>query len=433
MKSFHFLYFISLCSLASCLGSKQTQVQNQNGNNQQVQARKSPQPSASQEFVPKRKMAASHTVLDNGEALRVFLELDIPRLSQVDGRKKIAEQFIINYGILPDYTSKEFIETKRIVLSDSIFTKKDDRYYLYFDIPKKPIIRAVLVIDIVDTKTGQKILQDDLISYTTTKIRERYGVFEPNSNVPYFSRYLLQKNRIQIRDVKGSQKTLIARHFNHEFGPATPPMATVNKLPPKQISSDTAFTIQTNQYVQFPEKGLYLIQEDTSEFYGICVYVSDRKYPKLSKIDDLIDPLIYITTQEEIQQLKETEELEDTKRAMDLFWLKLMSGNINVAKQTIREYYRRVKMANKYFTSYKPGWQTDMGMIYIVYGSPNRIVRNNESEHWVYTQNASFSEIKFSFLRKPNQFVDDHYVLIRYPDYEQVWFPAIEMWREGKI
>jgi GWxTD domain-containing protein len=139
---------------------------------------------------------------------------------------------------------------------------------------------------------------------------------------------------------------------------------------------------------------------------------------------------VYITTKGELSKLRTSSE---KKKDLDRLWLELMSGNIKVAKRSIREYYRRVKLANKFFTTYKPGWKTDKGMVFIVFGNPSRVVRTQNKEMWTYAQNASFSDIHFTFLRTPNQFVDNHYNLVRYPEYEQVWYPKIEQWREGKI
>jgi GWxTD domain-containing protein len=38
--------------------------------------------------------------------------------------------------------------------------------------------------------------------------------------------------------------------------------------------------------------------------------------------------------------------------------------------------YRRVAFTNKRFTRYRPGWKTDMGMIYIIFGPPNTVDRH---------------------------------------------------------
>ena len=43
------------------------------------------------------------------------------------------------------------------------------------------------------------------------------------------------------------------------------------------------------------------------------------------------------------------------------------------------EYYRRVSYANENFDGWKEGWETDRGMIYILFGPPDRVERTNPS------------------------------------------------------
>jgi hypothetical protein len=61
------------------------------------------------------------------------------------------------------------------------------------------------------------------------------------------------------------------------------------------------------------------------------------------------------------------------------------------------------------------------------------VARTKEKEVWTYTQNPNFSEINFTFMRRPNQFLEDHYELVRYPEYEPIWYPIVEEWRSGVV
>ena len=42
----------------------------------------------------------------------------------------------------------------------------------------------------------------------------------------------------------------------------------------------------------------------------------------------------------------------------------------------MEEYYSRVEYANKNFSHYQAGWKTDMGMVFILFGSPNNVERH---------------------------------------------------------
>ncbi len=47
--------------------------------------------------------------------------------------------------------------------------------------------------------------------------------------------------------------------------------------------------------------------------------------------------------------------------------------------ELMEEYYRRVAYANENFDGWQPGWETDRGMIYILFGPPDEIKRTNPS------------------------------------------------------
>ena len=64
----------------------------------------------------------------------------------------------------------------------------------------------------------------------------------------------------------------------------------------------------------------------------------------------------------------------------------------------------------------------------------NRVQRSREKEVWVYTRRGSqFSEINFTFNKRANQFVEDHYELSRFVEFQPIWYPAVEAWRTGEI
>ena len=156
----------------------------------------------------------------------------------------------------------------------------------------------------------------------------------------------------------------------------------------------------------------------------------DERYPRMTRPENLVKPLIYISTS---QELKGVNENPNSKQALDKFFLAITSGNQMVSKKIIKNYYHRIEEANRLFTSYKEGWKTDKGMVYTVLGPPNKVQRSRDREVWVYAQNTNFSEILFTFNRKPNQFTENYYELVRYPEYQAYWFPFVEAWRTGNV
>ena len=378
-------------------------------------------------------MSGEHKLLDDGDSLRVMLALDIPRLiDAADGVSQLIQDFTFQYGVMPSYTSQQYTETAVVRPTAQHIQYKQDIYYVQFNVPKRAnVTNAVIVLEIIDKKNGEKVRLDFGLPYIVLKIREKIGVFDKTGKIPYFTNYLHTRDTILFQDIAKTPQKLYVKHYKHAFDPANPPMVMSERLPNKNLKAERSFTINTVEPIQFKEAGLYFIQADTTQYYGLSVYLTERKYPKLSYIKDVIEPLRYLTTDEEFLQLRNG---ENTKSELDKLWLKLMNNNVPLAQKTIREFYSRVKLANRYFTTYKEGWKTDMGMIFIIYGRPSRIIRNNDMEFWFYNPSiTNASEIRFSFSRKPNQFVDDSYVLVRQNVYESVWYPTIELWRTGKI
>jgi hypothetical protein len=95
------------------------------------------------------------------------------------------------------------------------------------------------------------------------------------------------------------------------------------------------------------------------------------------------------------------------------------------------------------YASFKEGWKTDMGMIYIVFGEPDEIIWEKDSQKWIYRGNETqsyandkgrnFNKLIFTFLRRPNQFFEDYYVLLRYIEYENVWLNMVQAIRQGIV
>jgi GWxTD domain-containing protein len=157
--------------------------------------------------------------------------------------------------------------------------------------------------------------------------------------------------------------------------------------------------------------------------------VTDKRFPRLTRPEKLARPLIYMSTNAEATDLVTSKE---PKRTLDNYWLNIMQGNQATAKRTIKAFYQRVEQANKLFTTYKEGWKTDKGMVYIIMGDPVKITRSKDKEVWTYSP-PQVSEINFTFTKRSNQFADDHYELQRYAEYQSIWFPTVERWRNGDV
>jgi GWxTD domain-containing protein len=253
---------------------------------------------------------------------------------------------------------------------------------------------------------------------------------QPGNKLPYLKDYLIAGESIEIQSADSSSASFYVFHYDQDFSAADPPMYRIDKEVSRSMQIDTLFQIQSGQSFTLPLRGLYFIQSDTTSYSGVSIRSEERFFPKLVTMEDLIDPVIYLTTRQEIERLKNN---DNQKEAFEKFWLNLSSSE-DQASRLIREYFDQVELANKLFTNYKEGWKTDMGMIYIIYGPPMEVTSNGETESWYYLRYGSNSStIVFNFLRLKSIFTHQHYLLIRDRQYKNSWFKAIDEWRRGRI
>ncbi|MFZ4620273.1 MAG: GWxTD domain-containing protein [Bacteroidota bacterium] len=89
-----------------------------------------------------------------------------------------------------------------------------------------------------------------------------------------------------------------------------------------------------------------------------------------------IRQLKYIAKDKEIDAFDDAKTDEEKRKLFDEFWLKRDPNPATKRNEYMEEYYSRVEYANKTFSHYQPGWNTDMGMVFILFGSPNNVERH---------------------------------------------------------
>ena len=251
------------------------------------------------------------------------------------------------------------------------------------------------------------------------------GLSVQHSAIPLLRSWIHVSDTIFLSSKDSSE--VYGYYYNHEFEPARPPMTLRAGQGNGRLLIDTVLILPPNSYFTTSNRGLYFFQTDSSSSLGSAFFVSDINYPQPEEIIELTEPLVYITTKSEFQGLRNN---LTSKQALDKFWLSTV-GSPEKARISIKNYYHNVEVANELFTSYKEGWKTDRGMIYTVMGPPLSVVKGLDVETWTYT-NFSSEGIDFVFKKIPNIFSNNHYELLREKSFDQVWFLAIDKWRDGR-
>jgi GWxTD domain-containing protein len=87
----------------------------------------------------------------------------------------------------------------------------------------------------------------------------------------------------------------------------------------------------------------------------------------------LNEEVTYIISPEERTAFLQLDTNEEREQFIEQFWLR-RSGNPDLPDNDFKEeHYRRIAYANEHFASGIPGWKTDRGRIYIIWGKPDEI------------------------------------------------------------
>lgn len=122
----------------------------------------------------------------------------------------------------------------------------------------------------------------------------------------------------------------------------------------------------------------------------------DRLNPEYQKWID--EDVHWIMTNQERDSFLRLTSNADRDRFVDAFWEQRNPSPGNRPNSFKEEHYRRLAFANQHFAAGTPGWRTDRGHIYILYGPPDSMnVRTSTltappEQIWTYRHMAGKAE-----------------------------------------
>jgi GWxTD domain-containing protein len=284
----------------------------------------------------------------------------------------------------------------------------------------------------VDTAETVQILVAKVINMTAKQGWLFYTLLDPKYPL---NAYLIQGEEVILTpfinidkgvSIQAPPTTSVVSFYSDDFPAASPAFSEAQARVPQAIRSDSIFSVNSREEINFSFPGLYLVQKDTSASEGLAFRVQDD-YPRLARMESLAGPLVYVCTRQEYDRIKAA---KGDKKAFDRVILSI-TGDAERAKTFMRSYFRRVELANQYFTSYKEGWKTDRGMIYIIFGLPDEVYKFADREVWNY-KNALY-KATFNFAESSTVFDPDNFVLIRDKKYQDAWYEVIDLWRNARF
>ena len=362
------------------------------------------------------------------------------RLAQDGNKVKVYVRFILNSGVvkISDYEIQydirdSYIDEKHVNsatrLDSAALIATGFREFIYsFEFEKTPD-QSLIVLEVNNILRNRKFLIDIPIQRNKNTRNQPFLIFEAQRNVPYFSRFVNLDQAVRLVNVFGNDGKYQVQGVVNNQAVAIPTFDEGRVQAPTVIEIDTLYGPVEGEIMKFSTAGYYVINDSTEPSNSMGILVTDSFYPYFGQFEKMIEPLIFISTNDEFKTLRRA---TDSRMAFEDFVTTRISNGGKVAQDFVKFYYRRVRKSAHLFTSNKEGWKTDRGMVYQIYGNPLQVFRNEEQELWVYAA-PNGGRIRFNFAVVSAESNLLEYSLIRESKYKESWMDAVTSWRSGKV
>jgi len=142
--------------------------------------------------------------------------------------------------------------------------------------------------------------------------------------------------------------------------------------------------IGSNSVIQKFYTDRYTIGGFRMDVYDGSRKISDRRFVykwadipiSIKDLDNAVSQLLYIASSKELDDIKDAKTNEEKLKRFIKFWRSKDPSPRTPRNELMIEYYNRIKIANERYSHYVEGWKTDMGMVFIIYGTPSVIDRH---------------------------------------------------------
>jgi GWxTD domain-containing protein len=357
----------------------------------------------------------------NPQGVPTAMMLITVKLFNISQGKLLADTAVYNIGIVEEKGRAEYVYNIPLKVEKGI-----------------EYLAEIKTLDKLRLQVAQAFVPFNTLSYNNKYNFKARGHFAKNE---LFNPVLRVNEYVNLLYSRGPFDSLFIsfyKPFNEVPDPPSMllPEKTLDYEPEKVISLPYSDTMP----MMFPREGIYLCSTARDIKDGFTFLNFGPLYPAMTTPEVMIEPLAYLANPDEVSSLRLATK---PKAALDDFWIKC-GGNIEKARELIRIYYTRVVYSNFYFTSYKEGWRSERGMIYIIYGPPDKVYKTSDGENWGYRKpviksswggryRVSNDYLFFNFKKKVNLFSDNDYFLSRSETPVTYWDKAITSWRKGIV
>lgn len=370
-----------------------------------------------------------HIVNLKDSVCRLFFKINATELlyTKRSGDSDFSANFAVSFSVLPAFEAREVADSASFVFEDRLAkpVAKDIISHVDFDSPR---FRKYLVkISVTDLNRNQVAKSFQYVDNSTANSRNNFYLKKNEAEYPLFDLFL-DSDEYTLNHRNKKITNLSGRYYRLDYPLAAPPFAIINNKA-LDFKADSLFAIKAGSSLKLHSEGIYHFQTDSSDYEGFTVFKFNENFPKVTTPREMLEPLRYITTKAEYTTMENSPNL---KAAVEAFWIDAAETN-DKGRELIKKYYTRVEQSNIHFTSYMEGWKTDRGLIYMIFGPPNVLYKNSETETWVYGEENNIMSLTFSFSKISNPFSENDFVLNRSNIYKSSWFRAVDTWRKGRV
>jgi GWxTD domain-containing protein len=363
---------------------------------------------------------------------RLYFKIPAANLLYISkGEATYTARIQIQYVILPEMNNIQVLDSGSVDLADQRVNPNEGTLMGYVEIktPARPPLNklvAVVTLRDLNRKTERTLVLD--ISRKNHQDRQFFLITD-TTGYPQMTDQIQLRQPLRIAHTRPEVRHLKVRYYQRKFPVAEPPYSDV-VIKSFKYEADSTYDLDIAQMVSFDMPGFYHLQLNDTLRNGLTLFHFGTYFPNVGVGSDLGGPLRYITNNREFEYISKKAS-DSTRLAAEQFWLRA-AGNAERARIAIKEYYSRVELANRFFTSYVEGWKTDRGMMYIIYGPPTTVYQTPVGETWVYGAENSILPYQFKFIKVENPFSNNDFELTRMSSARYGWGKAIESWRSGR-
>lgn len=336
--------------------------------------------------------------------------------------------FTLTYSVYTSLNKKDIIQTNTFKLTDFLDFADMDAGVIKITVPLKLLQNNhyTVLVSVQNPVDKQNFLKYHQV-FKTKYAAENYRILDEKDEL-IWTNWIEEGQKIKVQFRYQDSASIFLSYFQPKFGPALPPFSDQVNKDFFEVKPFEQFQLQLfdgkSSLIELPRTGLYKFHSSKSDKEGKTILKLYDDFPSVVSESQKVFGIRYLTPYKEFSMMLK----DDPKHTIDEFWF-FEDRTKERSQKMMRTYYARMLRANRLFTSYKEGWKTDRGMIFMIYGPPDNVYYDLGKEVWEYGSNASYNDLKFVFYQTANILHQNTMILERGPEFKHSWYTLLDNWR----